>query len=339
MSAWLQPALALLDEGLALYRRHFGSFLLIAAGWCIPVAIGFGLAVVAASWISDAQAILLLLGVSLLLIPLSAYLLAGLSRAADAAAAGQPIRLRTALRIHPLRVASMGVFALVYSLLMQTVAFSLAMFCLCPAYVAGLFVVGGLSSMDSSDPGTVALGVLGAVVFFGIPYLILLVIGGLGYSSMVYALQPWVLDRLRFGEAIQRSLELIVYRFRANAVVWGASAMLVTAAGLSVAAVIGLVVPLPILWLLGEESELAQGIAAAAWMAGLIVTLPPLPIWMALLYRRNLAAREGEDLEKRIGAWLGTLSAGDTTAEPLNHGTAEPLSQEHRTDNQELRDR
>jgi hypothetical protein len=32
--------------------------------------------------------------------------------------------------------------------------------------------------------------------------------------------------------------------------------------------------------------------------------LPPLPIWMALLYRRNLAARSGAALEAKIQAWM-----------------------------------
>jgi len=39
---------------------------------------------------------------------------------------------------------------------------------------------------------------------------------------------------------------------------------------------------------------------AAAWVAGVSAAVPLLPIWMALLYRRHRAAREGEDLVAQL---------------------------------------
>ncbi|HEU5011944.1 MAG TPA: hypothetical protein VFT66_05315, partial [Roseiflexaceae bacterium] len=62
--------------------------------------------------------------------------------------------------------------------------------------------------------------------------------------------------------------------------------------------------PLPLSFVLGGESPITAALSAAAWLLGLCVVLPPLPIWMALLYRRNLAARSGADLEAKIQAWL-----------------------------------
>jgi hypothetical protein len=65
---------------------------------------------------------------------------------------------------------------------------------------------------------------------------------------------------------------------------------------------IGTLLPLPLLLLLGEDSTMAQGISTAAWLVGLVVVLPPVPIWMALFYQHNQAAREGADMTARIAA-------------------------------------
>ena len=43
-----------------------------------------------------------------------------------------------------------------------------------------------------------------------------------------------------------------------------------------------------------------------AWLIGLMLVLPPLPIWMALLYQRNRAAHDGTDLRVKVEAWLRT---------------------------------
>ena len=45
MTETLQPILALLDEGLRLYRRNFVGFVLLTASWFVPVAIVAGTAV------------------------------------------------------------------------------------------------------------------------------------------------------------------------------------------------------------------------------------------------------------------------------------------------------
>src|SRR5690348_15065429 len=96
----LQPILALLDEGLSLYRRNFVGFMLITASWFVPVAVAIGLLIVAESYADDQYGIwfgLMAFGVALLLFfPLLIYLVGGLSRAAAAAADGRPVRFREA---------------------------------------------------------------------------------------------------------------------------------------------------------------------------------------------------------------------------------------------------
>jgi hypothetical protein len=77
--------------------------------------------------------------------------------------------------------------------------------------------------------------------------------------------------------------------------IFGALAVAVTIA-------VGVLLPLPLFIALGEASLVAQGVSASAWLLGLIVVLPPMPIWMVLLYQRNVVARYGPDLAERIGA-------------------------------------
>jgi hypothetical protein len=302
MTERLQPTLSLLDEGLALYRRHFVRFVLIAACWFVPVAIIAGLIAAGVSWIDELWAIVLVLAALLLSMPLVVYLLGGLSRAAVAAADGQPVRVRQALAIPARRAVSMGCFTLIYSLIMQVVSSALSFMCICPLWVFGFTFVGLLGAAAGEGAVGSAALILLSLIFGGV-YLFAFVVGGASYSSLIYAIQPWVQEPLPFGKAMERSFQLIGYRFWNNLVVWCITAALVTAGGLVVAAAVGVFVPLPLLFVLGAESPIAQAVAVTAWMIGFVLVIPPLPIWMALQYRRNSLARGGEDLEARVNQW------------------------------------
>lgn len=298
--ASLHSILALLDDGLSLYRRNFVGFVLITASWCVPLAITGGLAIVAASWLEGAWPALLLLGAALLLVPLSVYLVGGLSRAAAAAAAGEPVRFRTAMAIRPLRAAGMGCFALLYSVAAQVITSALSMLCICPLYLAGFVFAGvlaGSGAASTTPAGIVLLGVF-LLGFYGS-----LMVSGASGSGLFYGLQPWVQESRPFGASLQRSLDLIAYRFLQNLAVWLLAALLLAAGGLTVTATIGTLLPLPLIYALGAESPVARAISLGAWLIGLMVVLPPLPIWMALLYRRNRAAYEGEELAERVRVW------------------------------------
>jgi hypothetical protein len=305
MGERLQPILALLDEGIALYRRNFGSFTLITATWLVPVAIAAGLLVVAASWLDERLGILLTLAGIVLLFPLTIYLIGGLSRGAAAAIEGRPLRFREALAIPPLRAAGMGCFTLVYLFIAQIASNLLSLLCICPLFFGGAAIAAAVGPLLSGaeDLGIVA-GAFVILAVFGV-YGLLLVASGAVYSSLIYGLQPWVQEPRPFGEALQQSLNVLAYRFWHNLLIWGLTALLMAAVGVTVTATIGVILPLPLTYALGSDSTVAQAVSVAAWLLGFVVVLPPLPIWMALLYRRNRAAREGSELDTAIQGWWG----------------------------------
>jgi hypothetical protein len=303
MSERLQPILALLDEGIALYRRNFGSFTLITALWLVPVAVAAGLLVVAATWLDDGLGVLVIIAGTILLFPLMIYLIGGLSRGAAAAIEGRPVRFREALAIHPLRAAGMGCFTLVYLFIAQIASNLLSLVCICPLMFGGAAIGAAVGPLISSaeDLGAAAAVVM-VLILVGV-YALLLVATGAIYSSLIYGLQPWVQEQQPFGAAFQQSLNLLGYRFWRNLLVWGLTALLVAAVGVTVTATIGVILPLPLTYALGDESPAVQAISVGAWLLGFAVVLPPLPIWMALLYRRNRAAREGHDLDAAVQGW------------------------------------
>jgi hypothetical protein len=278
--------------------------MLVTAACLVPMAIGMGFLFAIATWRDDPIIILIALGIGLLLIfPLTIYLIGGLSRAATAAIEGRPVRFREALAIAPLRAVGMGCFTMVYSFIAQIVANVLSVVCLCPLIFVGSALFGSVgalfdntSSLGAAAVVIVLLGIVGA-------YALLLVAGGAAYSSLIYALQPWVQEVRPFGEALQRSLELVTYRFWRNLLAWGLTALLLAAMGLTITTTIGSLLPLPLAFALGGESLVAQAIGVSAWVLGFVVVLPPLPIWMALLYRRNSAARDGADLNAAVQRW------------------------------------
>ncbi|GAB4192199.1 MAG: hypothetical protein OHK0022_06290 [Roseiflexaceae bacterium] len=303
MNPRLQPILALLDEGLGLYRRNFVGFLLISAGWCVPVAIVGGLLASVTSWMDDELlATLIILAAGALLLPLTLYLIGGLSRGAVAALEQRPVRFREALAIHPLRVIGMGLYTIIYTILSQLVVGMLSFMLFCPAYIAVIAFVAVLAAADTGTAVTTIAVVIMLLAFLLIYALLLTITGGV-YSSLLYAVQPWAQEDRPFGEALQRSLEMLGYRFWRNLLTWCVAALIVAAVGLTVSLTIGVLLPLPLVYALGAEAALTRAVTVSAWAMGFVVVLPPLPIWMALLYRRNRAEYEGVELQGRLLEW------------------------------------
>jgi hypothetical protein len=180
-----------------------------------------------------------------------------------------------------------------------------------------------MANLSSSNGSLVALGAaLIGIIFIGI-YAFALIVGGSAYSSLIYGLQPWVQETRPFGESIQRSFELISYRFGRNLLAWGLAAVLVAAIGLTVTLAVGLILPLPLTYALGSESVVAQAVSVSAWLIGFVVVLPPLPIWMALLYQRNRAAREGADLDAKVQEWWrGHFGESSAPVQPASANSA-----------------
>jgi hypothetical protein len=313
MTEALQPILALLDEGLRLYRRNFAGFVLLTASWFVPVAIVAGTTEAAESWVDERyrpfSAVLLFGGGVFLFFPLLIYLIGGLSRAAAAAAEGRAVRFREAMAIHPLRAAGMGCFTIVYAFVAQIVSSLVSMACICPLYFVGFMALAFVGA--AANEGSIgALGLMAVGIFLLGFYTSLMIIGATG-SGLFYSLQPWVQESASFGASLQRSMELIAFRFGRNLLVWCLAALLVAAAGLTVMATIGVLLPLPLLYALGEDSPATQAATLGAWLIGLMLVLPPLPIWMALLYQRNRAAYEGRDLVAKVDSWLRTQAVPD----------------------------
>ena len=292
--------LMLLDRGVSLYRRHFLSFVLIAAAWFVPVAIAVGLGIALGSRSDTGLLTLFLLLGALLGFVMLVYLVAVLSRAAWATIEGRTIRAADILAIGPLRLLTMSIFTIVYFVLAQLVSSIASLICICPAYIMGIVLVGGAFALGETAgaAGGIVLGLL-----FGVIYALALFISGAVYSGLIYGLQPWAQERVGFGVSLQRSIDLMIYRFWGNIAAWGMAALLLAAAGVVVASTLTLAIWLPLGATLGQDNPVTLALTASTALIALVFVLPPLPIWMALLYQRNYAAREGDTLQTRISAW------------------------------------
>ncbi len=299
----LQPVLDILDEGLRLYRRGFTTFVLLTAIWLVPTAIGVGIAIAL-------EQVWLAFLTLLVAIPLAIYLIVGLSRATLAVQQGHSVNLIDVLTISPLRLVGMGCYAIVFMIAANAIVslFFFFWFCIGFSVISALF--GSMAAL-LSDAGTlgtgmtIALGLL-VMLLMVIFYVLSLVVNGAVYSSLVYSLQPFVQHHTAFGDTIQHSINLIAYRFGHNLLAFLITSTIFGAIALAVTTAIVALLPLPLFFALGEESPVAQGVSACAWIIGLIVVLPPLPIWMALLYQRNNTARQGADLNARISTLLAS---------------------------------
>jgi hypothetical protein len=242
----------------------------------------------------------------LLLVPLGVYLIGGLSRATLAVQQEQPIRVGQALAIPPLRAAGMGCYSIVLYVITNILFSVISMACFCPLYFVIIMGVSGVDAFigEAGDFGRILVIVVGVILFLLVIlfYGASLVMSGATYSVLVYGLQPFALERNSPSETIQRSIDLMTYRFGTNLLAFVLTSAILGALTVAVTIAIGVLLPLPLFMALGEESLVAQGVSASAWLLGFIVVLPPMPIWMVLLYQRNVVARYGTDLAKRIGA-------------------------------------
>jgi hypothetical protein len=306
MQNHVQPVLEILDDGIGLYRSAFSSFALIVAIWVLPLFIGLGLSLWWASSLAEGPLLLLLLGWALIAVPLLVYMVGSVSRAAMALQQQRPLRLREVIAIPPLRAAGMGCYGALLLLLMNVISSMLSMICICPLYIVMVLALGGVFSVGEplGEAGMV-IGVF-LMLIFGLVLIVLyglgLVLSGSAYSIVVYGLQPFVQADRPFTMMLQESIDLLVYRLGRNLLIFLATSAVFGALSISVTIAISVLLPLPLILALGEQSVLAQSVSATAWMLGVIVVLPLLPIWMALLYRRNVYEREGIDLAQRIMA-------------------------------------
>lgn len=307
MHSRIRPILDILDQGLALYRRNVLGFLLISASWFVPILIGIGLSIAAAAYLGDTVMMLILFGWMILAVPLLLYLISGMSHATLAAQRGEPVRFRDSLRVPPLRMAGMGCYSIIFTIIANMISSAVSMLCICPVYLMLVALMTSSVALFGSNTS----GIETAITLFGMLLLSLLfvllygfslVMSGASYISVIYAIQPFLHDKLSFGDTISRSVNLIFYRFGYNLMGFLLASAIFSAISVAVTVAIGVLLPLPLFWLLGGESPIAQASSAVAWFIGFIVVLPPVPIWMTLFYQRNLQAYHGTDLAERIAA-------------------------------------
>ncbi|PDV99829.1 hypothetical protein A9Q02_01040 [Candidatus Chloroploca asiatica] len=300
----ITPLLELLDAGLRLYRRHLTRFLLLVGMLALPLGAAlFGLFLLA-DRVSESVVVLLILGGLLLTLPLSFYIMGALSRAAVMAVAGEPVRLRAALTIKPRHLAGMGCYGTLFLVVASTMMSIASLACIFLAYLVvfvGIIAATALPLGGGAiEQATAGLLVIVVVLIFIASYVVSLVANGAVYSSAIYALQPFVQDQIGVRAAMQRSLDLVTYRLGQNLLMFFCASLVFGAAALATTLAIGVLVPLPTFFLLGEESAVAQAITAAAWVTGLAAAMPLLPIWMALFYQQRRIARRGEDLAAQL---------------------------------------
>jgi hypothetical protein len=303
MHTTLQPLLDLLDEGLRLYRRHFLSYLVISATWFVPIAIAAGLSIALWDELGEELSLLLIICWVLLAGPLAVYLVHSVSRATAAAAASRQVVLGKALLVRPVRLLAMYLFAICFYMVSSIVSSALTMCVICPIYSAVIGMLGAIGAVGGETGVGGALQVaLGALVVIAVVVLygMALVINGATYASVVYGLQPFANDELPLGVCLQRSVDTLLHGFGRNLLAFLLASTIFGGVTVAITMAVGTLLPLPLLWLLGTDSPVAQSVSAVAWLLGLVVVLPPLPIWMTLLYQHNIAQREGWDLEARI---------------------------------------
>jgi hypothetical protein len=305
MRTTLQPTLDVLDEGLRLYRRGFVPLVLLTAVGIVPLGLLFGLFLYATSLADELTVFFLIIGVSLLSLPVGIYVVGAISRATIALAAGERPNILQALRIPPLRVVGMGCYGSVFVTVVNTLVSIVSLICACPLYFAlVMFTVVPLSTIGSGAGAfsEALIGVIASIIGIGtvLIYGGSFVVSGATFCSLIFSLQPFSQEQLRFGASIQRSLDLSTYRLGQNIIAWLCASLVFGAIAIAVTIAIGALLPLPLLLALGEDSLVTQGVSAAAWLIGLTLALPPLPIWMALLYQRRVIARDGADLEMRM---------------------------------------
>ncbi|MEI7769474.1 MAG: hypothetical protein WCI67_05770 [Chloroflexales bacterium] len=310
----LQPTLDLLDDGLRLYRREFPRFALIIALGALPMIALTLLIIRRPDLLASGGGLVTILLVALISMPLSVYLMGAISRAAATALRGESVTLREALAIRPLRLVGMGCYGGVFLTITNLAVSIMSMVCFCPLYAVMGAAAGSMAGLASgSGQASAALvGLLGViiVVAFVLLYGFSLVLSGATYGSLIFSLQPFVQGKLRMGAALRRSIDMTFYRFGANLLAYMCASLIFGALAIGSTLAIGVLVPLPLIFLLGSESPIAQGFSAAALLVGLTLALPPLPIWMAVLYVRRSAERDGDDLAARIAAFAGSDSIG-----------------------------
>ena len=299
--------LRLLDDGLRLYRRNLASFLLIGAVILVPMAgLGILVAALVRTELGQGWAIVGSLALALIQYPILMYACLALSRAAGDALAGRPIKLGAVLRLRPIRAVGMGCYGILLAIVSGLFSSVLVISVACPLIYAMLFGAGFLGSLGGSSILGAAGSLFGVVV--GLIVLSTLLLTSATFATLAYAVQAFALEDRPVGSAISRSIDLLLFRFGRNLLMFvGAGAiigtLLIAYAGTILAGGAGILRLLDI-----EPSPIvAQALSSVVTTATWVLLLPPLPIWMAMLHRALAEERDGTELLAAVEQWRSGL--------------------------------
>jgi hypothetical protein len=304
-------ALALLDDGLRLYRRHVASFLAIGSVVLVPMSLlGLLFSTLVRTQLGEDWTTLGGLIQSTLQYPIVLYACLALSRTAANLLDGQHVRLRSVLRLGPLRVVGMGCYGLVLTAISGTFGSIVVVSVACPLLYAMLFGAGFLGSLGGGG----MLGAAGSVfgVIFSLIFLSTLLLSSAVFVIMAYSVQAFALERRSIASSMSRSLDLLLFHFGRNLLVFiGAGAiigtLLVAYSGTIFAGGAGLLELLDIQLAPITRDALISAVGTATW----VVLLPPLPIWMSMLHRALAKERDADDLVAAVAQWRKTTVIRD----------------------------
>ncbi len=300
-------ALTLLDDGLRLYRRNFMRFLVVGSIVLVPLSLlGLLLSALVETQLGEDWTGLGVLLLGLIQYPLMLYACLALSRVAAGSLDGRQVGIRQALRLGPLRALGMGCYGVLLAAIFGTFSGMAILFVACPMLYAMIFGAGVVGSVGGSG----ALGALGSVigVIFSLVFLSTLLLTSAMFASLAYGVQAFALEQRPIGQTISRSLDLLLFRFGRNLLIFvGAGAiigtLLVAYAGAILAGGAGLLQLLEI-----ELSPVAlQSLQSAVGTFSWVLLLPPLPIWMAMLHRSLAMERDAPDLVAAVEQWRSVM--------------------------------
>ena len=299
--------LALLDDGLRIYRRNLLGFVLVSSAVLVPLAL-FDLLVSAliTTQLGDDWAVLGALLRIVLLYPALLYTSGALSRATIMVLEGTPIRVGAALRIGIGRTLSMGCYNVLFSIITSMLFSIISLLVVCPIFYGSMFGASFFVVLGGTGTGGAAGGLFG--VLFVVAFLFNIALSGAQVVSMIYAVQPFVLEQRSFSNTLSRNVDLLTFRFGRNLLVFvGAGTifamLLVVYIGTLIAGGAALFGFLDI-----ELSPLVINAATVVLTTvSSVLFFPPAAIWMALLHRRSAQERDAADLVASVEQWHGSL--------------------------------
>ncbi len=292
--------IALLDDGMRCYRRGFVPLISLTIGGVLPIVALISIAIGFEQW-------WLLFVLILVFIPLVIALNIMLSRAALLLATDQPLTWKAIGAISPARLVTTGCYSVVVFLIANILASAL----LTPlSYLSGGALFGVIAAATGAGNAGGALGeatgflitvvFILAIIFFSA---ISLVAGMASYACMIYSTQPLIHTSHQaptIGRAVEDSIGLMLFQpvrtvFAFTLV--GAVCLIFAAASLTA---ISSLASIPLVWVFGSESPLAVALLTLTWVTGTLLSIPMIPVCMALLYQQQYTAWHGDDLAARL---------------------------------------